>query len=31
MCSILGIFDLKKDAEDYRVQAIQMSKKLRHR
>lgn len=31
MCSILGILDLKTDSEKLRSQAIEMSKKLRHR
>ena len=31
MCGIVGIFDLKKTAEDLRPQALQMSKKQRHR
>ena len=31
MCGIVGIFDLKKNAEDLRSQALQMSRKQRHR
>lgn len=31
MCGIIGVFDLKKPAEDLRGQAIQMSRKQRHR
>jgi len=31
MCSILGIFDIKENAQDLRGQALEMSKKLRHR
>ena len=31
MCGIIGVFDLKKPAEDLRSQAIQMSRKQRHR
>ena len=31
MCGILGIFDLKRSAEDLRGQALQMSRKQRHR
>ncbi|MCE3283050.1 MAG: asnB, partial [Chitinophagaceae bacterium] len=31
MCGIVGIFDLKSKAEDLRGQALQMSKKQRHR
>jgi len=31
MCGIVGIFDLKKDANELRSQALEMSKKLRHR
>ncbi|HEY1113937.1 MAG TPA: hypothetical protein VGE66_10255, partial [Chitinophagaceae bacterium] len=31
MCGILGIFDLKKPAEDLRPQALQMSRRQRHR
>jgi len=31
MCGIVGIFDLKKSAEDLRAQALSMSRKQRHR
>ena len=31
MCGIVGIFDLKKSAEDLRGQALNMSRKQRHR
>ncbi len=31
MCGIVGIFDLKKNAEELRTQALQMSRKQRHR
>jgi asparagine synthase (glutamine-hydrolysing) len=31
MCSVLGIFDLKQPAASLRSQALEMSKKLRHR
>ena len=31
MCGILGIFDLKKNAEELRPQALQMSRRQRHR
>jgi asparagine synthase (glutamine-hydrolysing) len=31
MCGILGIFDLKRPAEDLRPQALQMSRRQRHR
>ena len=31
MCGIIGVFDLKKPAEELRGQAIQMSRKQRHR
>jgi asparagine synthase (glutamine-hydrolysing) len=31
MCGIIGIFDLKVKSEDLRQQALEMSKKLRHR
>jgi asparagine synthase (glutamine-hydrolysing) len=31
MCGIIGIFDLKKNAEDLRGQALSMSRKQRHR
>lgn len=31
MCSILGVLDIKTDPEQLRTQAIEMSKKLRHR
>lgn len=31
MCGIVGIFDLKKNAEELRGQALQMSRKQRHR
>lgn len=31
MCGIVGIFDLKKKAEDLRQQALDMGKKIRHR
>jgi len=31
MCGIIGVFDLKKSSEDLRSQAIQMSRKQRHR
>jgi asparagine synthase (glutamine-hydrolysing) len=31
MCGIVGVFDLKKSAEDLRSQALQMSRKQRHR
>ncbi len=31
MCGIIGIFDLKKTAEDLRGQALSMSRKQRHR
>ena len=31
MCGIIGIFDLKKSAEDLRGQALSMSRKQRHR
>ncbi|HUQ96437.1 MAG TPA: asparagine synthase B [Chitinophagaceae bacterium] len=31
MCGIVGIFDLKKGADELRSQALQMSKKQRHR
>ncbi len=31
MCGIIGIFDLKKNAEDLRGQALNMSRKQRHR
>ncbi len=31
MCSILGIFDLKTSAEELRPQALELSKKMRHR
>ena len=31
MCGIVGIFDLKKNREELRGQALQMSKKQRHR
>jgi len=31
MCSILGIFDLKSDPQELRPQALEQSKKLRHR
>ena len=31
MCGIIGIFDLKKNREELRSQALQMSKKQRHR
>lgn len=31
MCGIVGIFDLKKNAEDLRGQALQMSRRQRHR
>lgn len=31
MCGIVGIFDLKKGKEDLRSQALQMSKRQRHR
>ena len=31
MCGIIGIFDLKKNAEELRAQALQMSGKQRHR
>ena len=31
MCSILGIFEIKTDTGDLRAQALEMSRKLRHR
>lgn len=31
MCGILGIFDLKQSTDELRPQALQMSKKQRHR
>ncbi len=31
MCGIVGIFDLKKGAEEFRTQALSMSRKQRHR
>jgi len=31
MCGIVGVFDLKKSAEDLRPQALDMSRKQRHR
>jgi len=31
MCGIIGIFDLKTDVKDLRTQALEMSRKLRHR
>ncbi len=31
MCGIVGIFDLKKNPNELRVQALEMAKKLRHR
>ncbi len=31
MCSILGIFDIQEGAQELRPQALEMSKKLRHR
>ncbi|HZH95640.1 MAG TPA: asparagine synthase B [Flavisolibacter sp.] len=31
MCGIVGIFDLKKGAEEFRSQALSMSRKQRHR
>ena len=31
MCGIVGVFDLKSDAQDLRIQVLGMSKKLRHR
>ena len=31
MCGIVGVFDLKVDSQDLRVQVLEMSKKLRHR
>ena len=31
MCGIVGVFDLKKKAEDIRAQALDMSRKQRHR
>lgn len=31
MCGIVGVFDLKQKSEDLRSQALQMSKKQRHR
>ena len=31
MCGIVGIFDLKKNKEELRGQALQLSKKQRHR
>jgi asparagine synthase (glutamine-hydrolysing) len=31
MCGIIGVFDLKKDAESLRPQALDMSRKQRHR
>jgi asparagine synthase (glutamine-hydrolysing) len=31
MCGIVGVFDLKKDAESLRSQALHMSRKQRHR
>ncbi|MFN2438816.1 MAG: asparagine synthetase B, partial [Chitinophagaceae bacterium] len=31
MCGIIGIFDLKKSADDLRGQALSMSRKQRHR
>ncbi|HON53386.1 MAG TPA: asparagine synthase (glutamine-hydrolyzing), partial [Bacteroidales bacterium] len=31
MCSVLGIFDLKVESQKLREQALQMSRKLRHR
>ncbi|HVG40367.1 MAG TPA: hypothetical protein VM888_02055, partial [Chitinophagaceae bacterium] len=31
MCGIVGVFDLKKTSDDLRGQAIQMSRKQRHR
>ena len=31
MCGIVGIFDLKKNAEELRSQALQMSRRQRHR
>jgi asparagine synthase (glutamine-hydrolysing) len=31
MCGIVGVFDLKKSAEDLRPQALHMSRKQRHR
>ena len=31
MCSILGIFDIKEQSDELRSQALEMSKKLRHR
>lgn len=31
MCGIVGVFDLKKSAEEQREKALELSKKLRHR
>ena len=31
MCGIIGVFDLKTDAESLRAQVLGMAKKLRHR
>jgi len=31
MCGIVGVFDLKVDAQDLRPQVLEMSKRLRHR
>jgi len=31
MCSVLGIFDLKVESQSLRDQALEMSRKLRHR
>ncbi len=31
MCSILGILDIKTDAKELRVKALEMSRKMRHR
>ena len=31
MCGIVAIFNIKSDLERYRQQALEMSKKLRHR
>lgn len=31
MCGIIGVFDVKSDQEDLRVQVLKMTKKIRHR
>ena len=31
MCGIVGVFDLKQDAQELRSQALKMSKRIRHR